>query len=229
MNKIIADKEEYLSIENQNINLDIKNNNLHLDIKGDVIINDLSNNDDLNLTININSNAQVIYNKFTVLKNNNFMIEIHCNDNSKIEFNYSSLILGDVKGNINTIVNGSNIESSIRYKAVTQEAGKIHLVSDVSVKKGQEDNEFLESLHVLMLSENENILEPNLNIESDKIIANHEATMGSVDGTYLHYLQSKGINEEMALILIKEGFLISNLKCDEKEITRIKEILINRR
>lgn len=229
MNKIITDKDEYLSVKDTKILLDIKVKYLTIDIIGDVVIEDISNNEDLKLKIKVSKNANVVYNKFNVLNDKNIDIELICEANSHVILNYSSLILGEVKGNIKTLFNGNNIFAAITYKAVTQKQGKVNLKSDISIKKNQENNEFLESLHILMINDSQNVLIPNLNIESDKVSANHETTMAGIDQNYLHYLQSKGINKESAISLIKEGFLISNLTLEEKQKIKIKEILINRR
>lgn len=229
MNKIVVDKENNLSINDDNILLSIKVKKLTLNLSGDVVINDFSSNDDLELSLKINKNSNVVYNKFNILNDNKFDIKITCLNDSNIEFNYSSLILGNVSGVINTIFKGNNINSSINYRAVTDGNGQVRLVSDVNLSAYQEENEFLESLHVLLLNDKTSEVVPNLNVESDKVVANHEATIAGIDKNYLHYLQSKGLKEELAVSLVKEGYLISNLKCNKEYKHKLKEILINRR
>lgn len=229
MNKIVVDKENNLSINDDNILLSIKVKKLTLNLSGEVVINDFSSNDDLELNLKINKNSNVVYNKFNILNDNKFDIKITCLNDSNIEFNYSSLILGNVSGVINTIFKGNNINSSINYRAVTDGNGQIRLVSDVNLSAYQEENEFLESLHVLLLNDKTSEVVPNLNVESDKVVANHEATIAGIDKNYLHYLQSKGLKEELAVSLVKEGYLISNLKCNKEYKHKLKEILINRR
>lgn len=229
MNKIVVDKENNLSINNDDILLNIKVKKLTIDLFGDVVINDFSSENDLELNLKINKNSNVVYNKFNILNDNRFDIAITCFNDSTIEFNYSSLILGNVRGVINTTFKGNNINSSINYRAVTDSDGQVKLVSDVNLSEGQVENEFLESLHVLLLNNKTSEVVPNLNVESDKVVANHEATIAGIDKNYLHYLQSKGIEKELAISLVKEGYLISNLKCNKEYKHKLKEILINRR
>ena len=56
---------------------------------------------------------------------------------------------------------------------------------------------------------------PNLIVKSSRIIANHNATISPVDENDLFYLESKGLSNESATSLIKEGFLKGIVTNDE--------------
>lgn len=58
---------------------------------------------------------------------------------------------------------------------------------------------------------------PALEIEADDVKAGHAATIGKVDEEVLFYLQSRGINEKEAEMMLIEGFSEPELKMIEDE------------
>ena len=61
-------------------------------------------------------------------------------------------------------------------------------------------------------------INPNMFIDSNDVIANHNSTIGNINKDYLFYLNSKGIENDNAKKLIISGFLKSILNSDMNEI-----------
>ena len=91
MNKIIIDKENNIDIKNNVIELDIQVNELTINIEGKVLLNEINtkDNEELDLTINLLPNSELIYNRFIIYKNMNNKITINQDNNSSMRFNYS--------------------------------------------------------------------------------------------------------------------------------------------
>ena len=64
---------------------------------------------------------------------------------------------------------------------------------------------------IINLTQNECMIKPNMYIDCFDVTANHSAFVGAFKDMELFYLQSRGIPKEVALKLLINGFLISNL------------------
>jgi len=227
MNKIIVDKEKNVEIKDNVINLEIKEEELTLNIKGKVLINEigLKNNEKLHLILNIEPQSSLVYNRFLVHNTMHTEITINQQTDSRVRFNYS-LIATD-KGNlkINSNLMGDKNETSINIKAVTEDKGLVNITSTADTKPQIEENNLLESIHILLLNNEENVCIPNLLVASNEIAVNHAATIGGLDKNYLFYLNSKGLSTESAISLIKKGYLLSNLEITANEVETIEKII----
>ncbi|MBQ8193674.1 MAG: SufD family Fe-S cluster assembly protein [Bacilli bacterium] len=214
MNKMIIDKEN-IKFKDEVIKIELNINKLTIDIEGNVTLNEISTKEE-NLTLNINlkPNSKLIFNRFKIDKNSNIEINLIQEENSILNFNYSSIIKDKTNIKVNSILKGDNNTTNINIKAVTEENGKCEIASEADIKPNIKDNKLLESIRVVLLNDEESIVLPNLLVSSNEVEVNHAATLSGIDKEYLFYLNSKGISEKNAINLIKKGYLLNNLEVD---------------
>lgn len=227
MNKLIVDKENKIDIKNNIINLEIKVHELTINIEGKVLINEIAtlNNEELNLTINMLPNSELIYNRFIIYNKMNNKITINQDNTSSMRFNYSIIANDECKLDFDSNLKGDNNQAEIYVRAVTQNNGKLVVKQTADTYPKIKDNNLLESIKVLLLNNEESVVIPNLLVSSNEIEVNHAATLSSIDPNYLFYLNNKGISKEHAEELIKEGFLLSNLDITPEQRNQIKELI----
>ena len=224
MNKLTI-TDNNLDIEDNVINIDINTNKLTLNIKGKVLINEINkkDNEELLLTINMLPNSSLVYNRYIIHNKLNTKIILNQDNNSNLTFNYSILANDTCNLEINSYLKGNNNETEINIKCVTENKGNTNILSEASIIPKIKDNNLLESIKVLNLNNSNNTIKPNLLVSSNEVIVNHAATISSIDPNYLFYLNSKGIDNENAIKLIKNGYLISNINLNQE----IKEEINN--
>lgn len=227
MNKLIIDKENNIDIKNNVIELDIEVKELTINIEGRVLINEITKKDseELNLIINIKPNSELVYNRFIIHNTMNNKFIINQENNSSMRFNYSIIANNKCKLDFDSNINGDNNKTEIYVRAVTQDTGSVNIKQTADTKPKIKDNNLLESIKVLLLNDEESVIEPNLLVSSNEIEVNHAATLSSIDKDYLFYLNSKGISNDKAKELIKEGFLLSNLDITKEQREQIKELI----
>ena len=144
-------------------------------------------------------------------------INIQENNDTTLEFNYS--LYQSIKASIilDSKVLGNNNKCSMNVYGVSDKDGAIVVNATGSVLENIKDNDLLENIRILMLNDSENVIVPNLLVESNEVSVNHNATISSLDTNYLYYLNSKGLSYEDAKKLIVKGFLKSKLKLRKKE------------
>ena len=215
MNKILV-KEDNIVLDNEIVELEFKTLKCNLTIKGSVWINDLNNNNLEELNITLLDGSKLLYNKYTKdIKN--LKINIQENNDTTLEFNYS--LYQSIKASIilDSKVLGNNNKCSMNVYGVSDKDGAIVVNATGSVLENIKDNDLLENIRILMLNDSENVIVPNLLVESNEVSVNHNATISSLDTNYLYYLNSKGLSYEDAKKLIVKGFLKSKLKLRKKE------------
>ena len=227
MNKILVDKENNIEIKDNAVELDIKVKDLTLNIKGSVLINEIchKDNEELNLTINIEPKSSLIYNRFILHNKANNNITINQDNTSNVSFNYSIVATDKVELTINSTLSGNDNETSIKVASVTEQKGKVIITSTADVLPKIENNNLLESIKILLLNDEESICIPNLLVSSNEVEVNHAATISGIPQDYLFYLNSKGLSNEAATKLIKNGYLINNLDINKNIKEQIMELI----
>ncbi len=219
MNKLLVDKENNIEIKDNAVTLDIEVPELTIDIKGKVLIEEISKKEqeELILTLNVKPNSSLIYNRFIIHDRANNTVKINQENNSNVAFNYSLIANDKVELKVDSILSGDNNETEIKIAAVTEQNGKAVISSTADVLPKIKDNNLIESIKILVLNNEESVCIPNLLVSSNEVEVNHACTMSCIDPNYLFYLNSKGISNESASNLIKNGYLINNL-CINKDI-----------
>lgn len=227
MNKIIIDKENIIEIKDNAVELNINVTDLTINVEGKVLINEFRKltNENLNLTINIKEGSSLIYNRFMINKNANVKITTNQNNKSTVTFNYSILANNTSKIDFVSNINGDNNYTNIKIRGVTEESGNLNITSTAQTKSNIKDNDLLEDIKILMLNNEESVIIPNLLVSSNEIEVNHAATISGVPTDYLFYLNSKGISDNKAQKLIKNGYLIGNLNITIEQKEKIEQLL----
>ncbi len=225
MNKLIVDKENIVTIDNNVIDLEIQKEKLTINIKGKVLINDLTGlEENLNVVINLTSGSELVYNNFKKGKINQ-QITLNQEENSTLVYNYSILATDKSSLKIDASIRGSNTNCKIFVKTVTKDKGSIIVTATGDILKNVINNKYLENIRTLSLNQEENTIIPNLFVNSNNIEALHNATISSISHSDLFYLNSKGISEEAAKKLIMKGFLINNLELSDEDKRKIENII----
>ena len=227
MNKLLIDKENNIEIKDNAVELDIQVKELTLNIKGNVLINEIckKDNEELNLTINIEPKSSLIYNRFIIHNQANNSITINQDNTSNVSFNYSIVATDKVELTINSNLSGNENETAIKVASVTEHNGKVIITSTADVKPKIENNNLLESIRILLLNNEESICIPNLLVSSNEVEVNHAATISGISPDYLFYLNSKGLSNEAATKLIKNGYLLNNLDINKNIKEQIMELI----
>lgn len=227
MNKILIDKENNIEIKDNAVELDIQVKDLTLNIKGNVLINEIckKDNEELNLTLNIEPKSSLIYNRFILHNQANNKITINQDNTSNVSFNYSIVATDKVELTIYSTLTGNDNETSIKVASVTEQKGKVIITSTADVLPKIENNSLLESLKILLLNDEESICIPNLLVSSNEVEVNHAATISGIPQDYLFYLNSKGLSNEAATKLIKNGYLLNNLEINKNIKEQIMELI----
>lgn len=190
MNKIVLDKEK-------NINLNVSENTI-------CIIPKENNINDLN--INISDGVKLIINQYSEIIENNLFIRINQSNNSDFIYNHSFISKKEYNLNINVNMIGNNSKNVINVHGISDE-GKSKVVVDGSVIKDTRDNELYENIKLLNINNGTSNIYPNMYIDTKNVIANHSASISTVNEDYIFYLMSKGIDRKNAIKLILDGFL----------------------
>lgn len=134
-------------------------------------------------------------------------ININQQENSCFVLNFSCLFHEKCNVKINSKINGNNNRSIINVRTLAENNLGTFDVT-VKVEANANNNEVIEDLKGI--NENGNIVFlPILEVDTNEVVAEHFATVGSFDENELFYLQTKGISFENACKLLKKSFLYS--------------------
>ena len=104
--------------------------------------------------------------------------------------------------------NAPNTKSTIESKSISQGTGRSNYRGLVRVPKGSDGSQISVECDALMFSEDATSdTEPYIEINEDDVEMAHEATVGRIGDEEIHYLMSRGIEEEEAKEMIVRGFI----------------------
>ena len=190
MNKIVLDKEK----------------NINLNVSEDTTFTIPKENNINDLNINISDGVKLIINQYSEVIENNLFIRINQSNNSDFIYNHSFVSKKEYNLNINVNMIGNNSKNVINVHGISDE-GKSKVVVDGSVIKDTRDNELYENIKLLNINNGTSNIYPNMYIDTKNVIANHSASISTVNEDYIFYLMSKGIDRKNAIKLILDGFL----------------------
>lgn len=127
--------------------------------------------------------------------------------NAQIDYNFKTISKDEEKYEI--IVNHDDIEtiSNIDNRAVNILNGKITFNVTSTVFSGIKNCVINQTGRIINLNDNACIINPNLLIEDNDVIANHSAFIGKFKDEEIFYLMSRGITYDNAIKLLIKGFL----------------------
>lgn len=209
MNKLLV--SDIINLTSGNYHLICESKKLDITITGEVTL--FLKNEVLDeLNINLEDNSILNLYKFNNKTESDLEVNINQNNNSKL--NYNESIINDEKNNlvINNHIIGNNNESKINIRNISDNDIS-RVIINVKIEKNTINNIALEDLKGI---NNGGVvhIEPNIICLSNEVIANHLTTIGCLDKDSLSYLMSKGISLNIAKILLKKGFIYSNM-CEE--------------
>ncbi len=203
MNKIVIARENYSLVDTIGI-LDILGNNVTLNCQGNNTLY-IKNKENLNLHIVLDDNSHVDIFLYSLNKKNNNEVIIEQSNNTTINY-YEAFTSKDITNyNIINKIKGNNNKSNIKLRVISKDKN-INLNVLANVYDKTIDNDILEDIKGI----NDGgiiTVEPNMEINTNEVMANHLVTIGNITKEYLFYLESKGINENMAKEIILKGFL----------------------
>lgn len=96
----------------------------------------------------------------------------------------------------------------ITVRAVVGKDAHVKILGMIKIRKEAQDTDDYLELRVLTLDKTSRaIAEPELEIEANNVKASHGASVGPVDKDQLLYLKSRGLNEDLAVDQIINGWL----------------------
>lgn len=190
MNKIVLDKEK----------------NINLNVSEDTTCTIPKENNINDLNINISDGVKLIINQYSEVIENNLFIRINQSNNSDFIYNHSFVSKKEYNLNINVNMIGNNSKNIINVHGISDE-GKSKVIVDGNVIKDTRDNELYENIKLLNINNGTSNIYPNMYIDTKNVIANHSASISTVNEDYIFYLMSKGIDRKNAIKLILDGFL----------------------
>ena len=212
MNKLIVDKE--LLIENFIGQVTYSNKESIINISGQCTICDYDGNSDL--IINLEANSSLNYYR---LRKNPVNTKTIINHNKNSHCIFKEAILNndsDFNYAIDVNMDSDNSNNNV-YLRVVNEFGNSHIIANGNVNKETKNNILLEDLRGLNLNNNKLIIEPNMQILSNSVEANHNVTISNVNKDDLFYLNNKGISDLEATKLLKDGFILGIFPLEIKE------------
>ena len=122
---------------------------------------------------------------------------------------------GSTEINDNILVNHlvGNCKSEIIKRSIASDKSQVSVNAKAIVAKGADGSEISQSLKNILLSDTANIYSrPELEINTDDVIAAHGSTVGQLNEVSLNYLRSRGIPKiEAQKILIKSFLQEANI------------------
>ena len=189
---------------------------ISLDLEGELTLSHYdTKNNNLNINLADNSNLNLFY---VYILNKDLNIDLKVNNNSILNTNFIFLNTGNNKViiNINTI--GSNNKENIKLRAINKNKdSKLEITYTGKVTKNTSDNELLDELKGLIPNNSSIKISPNIEVNTNEVMANHLVTIGSFDQSSLFYLKTKGLDDYMAKSLLLKSFLLSNIPAELQE------------
>jgi Fe-S cluster assembly protein SufD len=101
-----------------------------------------------------------------------------------------------------------NCKSQVIKRSLATDKGQVALNAKAVVSVGADGSDVAQSLKNILLSDEAKIYSrPELEINTDDVIAAHGSTIGELDEQSLTYLRSRGIPKEQAKFMLIESFL----------------------
>ena len=145
-------------------------------------------------------------NHYSEVDSNNLIINIRQDNNSKFIYNHSFVNKKEYNMNINIDLSSNNSKNTINIHGIS-DGGISNIIVNGKVSKYSHDNELLENIKLININDGKSYIHPNMFIDTKNVIANHAASISTINEDYLFYLKSKGIEEKDAKKLIINGFL----------------------
>lgn len=210
MNKILEDGDKLF--------LNSSINNIEVNGMATILVNNIDS--DIDLTIDIKDNAILNMYDFN-LSNKKCNIVINQHNNSKCNYVHTFKVSGEYKMDYLVNIKGDNIINNVYISGVSN--GMVSLNVDGNMEKNFKNNELNENIKILTV-DGSSFVSPMLHVSELDVIANHNTAISNIRKDELFYLNSKGIDDEAAKVLIEDGYIYGYIKrFNEEFYNLIKE------
>lgn len=182
--------------------------------KSNILIKDFKGT----LNIELEDEADIILNFYSNKKLGKINLSIKQNSNSKIKIIESFVTESKLEYNLTNEVIGNNNYFEVKIRGYAKEDTLITLLAKVNDKTI--NNEIIQDVKIIK-EDCKVLVEPNVEVYTDDVIANHMVSIYDATDEELFYLKSKGLNKKQAKELIKNGLLYGSF--NDKIKTLIKE------
>ena len=161
-----------------------------------------------------------------------FNVNVYLKDNSSITFHLASLTEKTSNKNFNVSIyhDGKNSFSLVDNYGVVKDEGKLVFDGVSYIKNGSIKSKTRQNAKIMVFDKGSiGIAKPILKIDENDIEASHGAVVGKINDDHLFYLESRGLSEDQAKILITHGYLKPIMNgFDEKNKTLIENLIEGR-
>lgn len=161
----------------------------------------------------LNNNSYLNISKFNDIDNilENTIVNLN-GKNSKIDYNFKTISVLEEQYYLNIYHNSINTISNIKNNGVCIKEGKILFNVSSFVPENIVGCKVIQNNRIINLTNNKCQINPNLYIDCNDVEASHSALIGTFSDMEMFYLQSRGISNKDAMLLLIKGFLLSNLE-----------------
>lgn len=212
MNKIIVEEEKFIANNTQAF-LEFKNSFIKITCYGHNQLF-IKNKENLNLDITLEDNS--VLDIFIYEKNKKATNKVIITQKNGTSINYIEAFTSEEKTTIDIInkVLGNNNKSNLKLRCISnQESIEITILA--YAEKMTKNNEITEDVKGIN-NGGQVIIKPDLEINTEDIMANHLVTISSIPASYLFYLEAKGIDIKTCKKIILKGFLESIFNAERK-------------
>lgn len=217
MNKIVIDTKEFNLIidKNENYSLEITNTQV-LNIK--VLANITSKvtvlipETNININLELEANSNLLINQLSI--DNNLNLDINLLENSNLQYIISFLSSNDSLNNITINHKESNSHSKVVANAVNLSKHKLYLSMNGIIPKISLNCFLEENSKIINLNNGDSKIIPNLIIDNKEVVANHSAFIGNFKEDEVNYLKSRGLNQETINDLLLKATLLNGMKLE---------------
>src|SRR5574344_16365 len=236
---ILEQKNELFSVNKIIIKIK-KNTSIKIEYKGkteskiDIVINVLDNVkcnileyrrgkiNKVRYLINVDANSVCNISKFYDIDKIREVINVNLNgENANFNYFFKTFSKNIEKYDMSIYHNDKNTISNIYNNGINIKDGQLYFNVLGMINKNKSNCSLNQTNHIINFTNNLCQINPNLYIDEYEVNANHSAYIGKFNPDELFYLMRLGINEESALKLLIEGFLLKNI--DSKLNNKIKQ------
>ena len=213
MNKLVIDKE--ILLKDFVGTIEVVSDEVIINIEGNCKIDDIVLDKHKKLIINVLENSKLEYNRFSLNPCDEGYLEINHEENAISLFNEGVLCNKDYKMDLNVYEKCSHINSKVLIRILSEADANVYVEASGYVSKSTLENEITEDIRAFNMDDSKISILPNLIVDSNEVIANHNVTISNVNDEELFYLNSKGINNIEATKLLRNGFMLSIFNDDD--------------
>lgn len=206
--KVLSDSSlilEFKNSSNMKFNIDIEIND---NAKLRLIEYNNSKNMKMKYTYDLNKDVEVEVYKFYDVFSIKESISINLNkENSKIYYLFKTISKENEKYDITIKHNAKNTVSDINNIGTNINDGNLSFNLSTFIPSGSISCTANQNSRIVNLTDNKCIINPNLFIDENDVNANHSAHIGKFSDEELFYLNSRGIDDNLAVNLLINGIL----------------------